>query len=150
MMDTDDCHRHAAECERLAEIANHPKIKQELRALAQEWRQMDVSELSKGVDGGSASRPKPLNDALVLVRGNLRHGGGEKVIIRSFGQHRCVRHLFVDALDGVAVRVSANKDNRGLAHRMKPSGDLNPFAASFEIDVHQDNIGLIAHCEDEG
>ena len=49
-------------------------------------------------------------------------------------QHRCVRHLFVDALDGVAVRVSANEDNRGLAHRAKPSGDLNPFAASFEIE----------------
>ena len=47
MMDTDDCDRHAAECERLAEIANHPKIKQELRALAREWRQMDVSESSE-------------------------------------------------------------------------------------------------------
>ena len=47
MMDTDDCHRHAAECERLAEIANDPKIKQELRALAREWRQMYVSESSE-------------------------------------------------------------------------------------------------------
>ncbi len=47
MMDTDDCHRHAAECERLAEIANDPKIKHELRALAQEWRQMYVPESSE-------------------------------------------------------------------------------------------------------
>ena len=49
MMDTDDCHRHAAECERLAEIANDPKIKHELRALAQAWLQMDVSESSEGI-----------------------------------------------------------------------------------------------------
>ena len=58
MMDTDDCHRHAAECERLAEIANHPKIKQELRALAQEWLQMDVSESSekKNSDGSQPSQ----------------------------------------------------------------------------------------------
>jgi len=47
MIDTDDWHRYAAECERLAEIANHPKIKQELRALAQEWRQMDASDGSQ-------------------------------------------------------------------------------------------------------
>ena len=45
MMDTDDCHRHAAECERLAEIANDPKIKHELRALAQAW----LSESSGGI-----------------------------------------------------------------------------------------------------
>ena len=57
MMDTDDCHRHAAECERLAEIANHPKIKQELRALAQEWRQMDASESSENSDGSQPSQP---------------------------------------------------------------------------------------------
>jgi hypothetical protein len=58
MMDTDDCHRHAAECERLAEIANNPKIKQELRALAQEWRQIDVSESSekKNSDGTQPSQ----------------------------------------------------------------------------------------------
>ena len=86
----------------------------------------------------------------MLVRGNLGHGGGEKVMIRPFGQYWCIRHLFVDALDGVVVRVSANKDNRGFVHRTKPSADLNPFAAPFEIDVHQDNIGLIAHCEDGG
>ena len=47
MIDTDDCHRHAAECERLAELANDPKIKHELRALAQAWLQMDVS--SEGI-----------------------------------------------------------------------------------------------------
>ena len=47
MTDTDDCHRYAAECERLAEIANDPKIKQELRALAQEWHRMDVSGASE-------------------------------------------------------------------------------------------------------
>ena len=58
MMDTDDCHRHAAECERLAEIANNPKIKRELRALAQEWRQMYVSESpeKKNSDGSQPSQ----------------------------------------------------------------------------------------------
>jgi hypothetical protein len=49
MMDTDDCHSHAAECERLAEVANDPKIKHELRALAQAWLQIDVSESSAGI-----------------------------------------------------------------------------------------------------
>ena len=48
MMDTDDCHRHAAECQRLAEMADDPKIKHELRALAQAWL-LDVSESSEGI-----------------------------------------------------------------------------------------------------
>ena len=62
MIDTDDCHRHAAECERLAEIANHPKIKQELRALAQEWLQMDVSESSeKKISDGSQPRQQTVS-----------------------------------------------------------------------------------------
>ena len=57
MIDTDDCHRHAAECKRLAEIANHPKIKQELRALAQEWLQMDASESRENkISDGSQPR----------------------------------------------------------------------------------------------
>ena len=46
MTETDDCRRYAVECERLAEIANDPKIKQELRSLAQAWLQMDVSDSS--------------------------------------------------------------------------------------------------------
>jgi hypothetical protein len=55
MTETDDCCRYAVECERLAEIANDPKIKHELRALAQAWLQMDVSESSEGTsDGGRA------------------------------------------------------------------------------------------------
>ncbi len=49
MTETDDCRRHAVECERLAEIAKDPKFKQELRSLAQAWLQMDVSESSEGI-----------------------------------------------------------------------------------------------------
>jgi hypothetical protein len=58
-----------------------------------------------------------------------------------------LRYLFVDALDGVVVRVSGDEDDRCLAYLAKPPSDLDPFAASSEIDVHQDNIGLIAHCK---
>jgi len=40
----------------------------------------------------------------VLLRGNRRYVVGKAVTIDRLGQHRCSRYLFVDALDGVAVR----------------------------------------------
>ena len=72
MTDTDDCHRHAAECERLAEIANNPKTKQGLRALAQEWRQMYVSESSEKKN----SHAKQLSQQTVLRPNRVSAGEG--------------------------------------------------------------------------
>ena len=68
-------------------------------------------------------------------------------MITNFSEDRCVRHLFVDALDRPAVSVSGDENYRYLAYGTKPSRDLDPFAASFEVDIHQDNIWLVAHCE---
>jgi len=85
-----------------------------------------------------------------MARADRRHGVGEAVMIKLLGQHRCSRYLFVDALDGVVVRVSDDKDDRYVAYLSKPPSGLDPFATSFEIDVHQDNIGLIFHCTQKG
>ena len=76
------------------------------------------------------------------MRGNRRHGARKAVAIDRFGQHRCSRYRFVDALDGIAVRVPSDEDDRRLPYFAKPPGDLDPFAATFEIDIHQDDIGL--------
>ena len=44
MMDADDFRRHAAECERLAKIAEDPKVKKDLLALAQSWLEQEPWE----------------------------------------------------------------------------------------------------------
>ena len=62
-----------------------------------------------------------------------------------FGTPRS-RHRCVNALDGVAITVSSAKNDRHLAYLSKPLSGLDPFAASFKANVHQDNIGLIFHC----
>jgi hypothetical protein len=62
--------------------------------------------------------------------------GRKAVSINRFGQHWCSRYLFLNAIDGVAIRVSGNEDDRGLAYLIKPPSDLNPFTPSFEINVH--------------
>jgi hypothetical protein len=43
MSETEDCRRHAAECERLAKITRDPKTKEELLALAQSWLEFEPS-----------------------------------------------------------------------------------------------------------
>jgi hypothetical protein len=64
MMETDNCRRHAAECQRLAEITDDPKIQKELLALAQAWLQMEVSDSSVGIsDGAEHSANKPAETA---------------------------------------------------------------------------------------
>ena len=63
MIETDNCRRHAAECQRLAEIADDPKIQKELLALAQAWLRMEVSDSSAISDGAEHSANKPSETA---------------------------------------------------------------------------------------
>jgi hypothetical protein len=73
------------------------------------------------------------------------------VVVVPVGQHRRARHLLVDAVDGVGVSVSGDEDdNRYVAYLSEPPRGLDPFAASFEIYVRQDNIGRILHCLQKG
>ena len=53
----------------------------------------------------------------------------------------------MDALDSVAVSVSSNEDDRYIAFLSKRPSGLDSFAASFEIDVHQNNVGLVGPCK---
>jgi hypothetical protein len=53
----------------------------------------------------------------------------------------------MDALDGVAVRASGDEDDRNVGYLSEPSSGPDPVAATLEINVHQDDIGLIAHCK---
>jgi hypothetical protein len=78
----------------------------------------------------------------VVRRNNRRYGVGKAFTIDRLGQHRCSRYLFVDALDGVAVRIPGDEDDRCLAHLVQPPSDLDPFAASFEIDVIEATLAL--------
>src|SRR6476620_4460351 len=54
----------------------------------------------------SVLREEGLSKVSALMRGNCRHGVGKAAMIKRLGQHRRSRYLFVDALDGVAVRIS--------------------------------------------
>ena len=49
------------------------------------------------------------------------------------------------ALDGIFVSLRRYKDAWHLAHFSKPPGNFNAFAASFEINIDEGNIGLIIH-----
>lgn len=49
MMEADDCRKHAAECERLAKMADDPKLKNELLVLAQAWLQLEAPDSSEGI-----------------------------------------------------------------------------------------------------
>ena len=55
----------------------------------------------------------------------------------------------MDTLDGIAVGVCSDEDDGYVAHFAKPSGSLDPFAASLQINVHQDDIWQIFHCLQE-
>ena len=77
---------------------------------------------------------------------NRRDGAGKTMMITQLGQPRRSGHLFMDALDGVAVAVSSEENDRHVANLTEPSASLDTFAASFEIDVHQHNVRQIAHC----
>ena len=52
----------------------------------------------------------------------------------------------MDALDGNAVGKCGDEDDRYVAYRAQPSSSLDPVVRSIEIDVHQNNIGLMARC----
>jgi len=56
----------------------------------------------------------------------------------------------MDAFESVKVCVFGEEDDGHFAHFVKPSSGLDAFATSFKTNVHQDNIGLIAHCKQEG
>jgi hypothetical protein len=60
-------------------------------------------------------------------------------------KHRGIGDLLVNALDGIGVTVSRNKNNRHLTHLSKPPGNFYSFAASFETDIDESHIGLIIH-----
>jgi hypothetical protein len=81
----------------------------------------------------------------VVRLGNLRHGVGQAVKKDWLMQHGRVGDLLMDALDSVAIGVSGDEDDGYLAYLSKPSSRLDPFATSFETNVHQDDIGWIAH-----
>ena len=84
------------------------------------------------------------------MRDNRRHGVGKAALIERLGQHRCPRYLFLDTLYGSAIRVTRDENDRSLACLTEPSSDLDPFSASFQIDIHEDNIGLIVHRKHAG
>ena len=69
--------------------------------------------------------------------------------IQCLCDHRGVWHLFVNTLDGIVVGVCSDEDDRHVAHFAKPSGSFDPFAASLQINVHQDDIWQILHCLQE-
>jgi hypothetical protein len=71
-------------------------------------------------------------------------------MIKWLRQHRSSWYLRANSLDGIAVRIPADENDACLACPAKPPGNFNPFAASFEIDVPQDNIGPIAHSQPAG
>jgi hypothetical protein len=50
----------------------------------------------------------------------------------------------------VAVSVASDENDGRVAYLSKSPCHLNPLAAAFETNVHQDNIGLITHCKQEG
>ena len=86
----------------------------------------------------------------MLRLGNLRHGVGKPVLIDRLRYHRRARNPPLDTLNSVVIRVSGDEDNRHVAHLSKTPSRLDPFAASFETNVHQDNIGLIFQCTQKG
>jgi hypothetical protein len=87
---------------------------------------------------------------LVVRLDNLRNRVGKAVKKDRLRQHGRARDLLMDALDSAGVSVSGDEDDRCLAYLSKPPSGLDPFAASFEINVHQDNVGLIFHCTQKG
>jgi hypothetical protein len=56
----------------------------------------------------------------------------------------------VDARHSVRIRIACDDHDRGLAYLAKPPRDFYAFATAFEIYVHQDDIGLIAHRQHSG
>jgi hypothetical protein len=67
-----------------------------------------------------------------MTRVDCCHGCGKVVVIRQFGQHTSSRDLLMDALDGVAISISGDEDDRCLAYLAKPPSDLDPFEAGCQ------------------
>jgi hypothetical protein len=53
----------------------------------------------------------------------------------------------VNALNSIVIIVRGDKDNGRIAYLSKPPRGFYTFAASLEIDIHQNNVGFIAHSE---
>jgi hypothetical protein len=56
----------------------------------------------------------------------------------------------MDALEGIVIGVGGDEYDRYVAYLSKPPGGFYTFATSFEINVHQDDIGLLLHCLQKG
>jgi hypothetical protein len=61
---------------------------------------------------------------------------GKAVTIDRLRQHWRSRYTFMDALDGSAISIASDENDSCVAYLSKPPCDLNPFAASFETNVH--------------
>lgn len=65
-----------------------------------------------------------------------RHGVSKAFTIDRLRQHRRSRYSFADALDGIGVGVSGDKDDGYVAKVSKPPGNLNPFTApNFRLEM---------------
>ena len=51
----------------------------------------------------------------------------------------------MDALDGVLITLRRYKHNRHFANFSKPSRNFDALATSFEPNIDQSYVGLIAH-----
>ena len=60
-------------------------------------------------------------------------------------KHRGIGDLLVYAFYGICVTVSRNKHNGYFAHVPQPPSNFDAFAASFETNIDERHIGLIAH-----
>jgi len=77
------------------------------------------------------------------------YGVGKAVPPDWLGQHWSAGHLCSEQSDSLAISASGDKDDWNVALLSKSTGDLNPFSISFEIYVHQDDVGWIVHCTGE-
>ena len=84
------------------------------------------------------------------VLGRCRHGIGKALTIHQLGQNGSSWHPLVNALDSIVIIVRSDKDNGCVADFSKPPRSLYAFATPFEINVHQNNVGFIAHSEGAG
>ena len=83
-------------------------------------------------------------------RPHFRYCASKALAIEWLCDDRGAGHLFMDAVDRIVVGVCSDEDDGYIAYLAKPSSSLDPFAASFEINIHQDDIGRILHCLQKG
>ncbi len=98
-------------------------------------------DLAEKVDAFIVELDPAPDEASVVRLDSLHHGVGEVVKKHGLRQHGRVRDLFVDTLNGVAVEVSGDENDRHVAYLSKPPSSLDPFAASFETNVLRTTSG---------